>query len=209
MSQVIDKLLSIAGPPISSPVEQKVDLGSALAGELVALILNRTNGFYAFESALHVFPLGARSGSHGIDSWNAPELWRNSYDGMAEGLVFFAEDIFGGQFGIKDDAIYSFDPETGESSRLARSVDEWAGTILDDLEFMTGYPLAHQWQATNGPIASGDRLVPKRPFVLGGEYGLTNLIGLEAVKGMRFRGDLAVQIRDLPDGSSITFTIVD
>src|SRR5512138_2055752 len=129
MSQVIDKLLSVAGPPINPAIGKRVDPGSALAGELVALVLNRTNGFYAFESALHVFPLEARPGIHGIDSWNAPELWRNRYDGMADGLTFFAEDIFGGQFGIKGDAIYSFDPETGECSRLAGSVDEWAGKI--------------------------------------------------------------------------------
>lgn len=81
-----------------------MDLGSALAGELVSLILNRANGFYAFESAVHVFPLEAHSGSHGIVSWNVPELWRNWFDGMADGLVFFAEDIFGGLFGTKGDA---------------------------------------------------------------------------------------------------------
>jgi hypothetical protein len=65
------------------------------------------------------------------------------------------------------------------------------------------------WQAANGVLTVGERLVPKRPFTLGGEYNLANLVAMEAVKGMRFRGDLAVQIRDLPDGASITFKIVD
>jgi hypothetical protein len=128
---------------------------------------------------------------------------------MTEGLLFFAEDIFGGQFGVKGDVIYSLDTETGELSQLAGSVEEWARKILDDHEFITGYPIAHQWQAQNGTLAAGDRLVPKQPFVLGGEYSVTNIVALEAVKGMRFRGDLAVQIRDLPDGASITFKIVD
>jgi hypothetical protein len=208
MSRAIDKLLSIYGPPIRPPIERKVELGSRLANELVTLVLNRVNGFYAFESALHVFPLTENPGAHGIDSWNLPNLWRDHYDGMTDGILFFAEDIFGGQFGVKGDGIYSLDPETGELSHLAGSVDEWARKILDDHEFITGYPLAHQWQAENGPMAAGDRLVPKRPFVLGGEYSATNVVALEAVKGMCFRGDLAVQIRDLPDGASITFNIV-
>ncbi|RZU53302.1 hypothetical protein EV385_5217 [Krasilnikovia cinnamomea] len=128
---------------------------------------------------------------------------------MAEGILFFAEDIFGGQFGIKDDAIYSFDPETGEAAHLASSVDEWVRAVLGDYEFVTGYPLAHQWQAQYGVLPIGERLVPKRPFVLGGDYTPENLVALEAAKGMRFRGDLAVQLRDLPDGASIKFKIVD
>lgn len=209
MSKAIDMLLSAMGPPIGPPIGAEVDLGSARGNELVASILTQTNGFYGFESALHVFPFAAHAGNHGIDSWNAPDLWRNHYGGITDGFLFFAEDIFGGQFGIKDEVVCSFDPETGESSEVARSIDEWAGKLLDDYSFITGYPIAHQWQTINGALAAGSRLVPKLPFVLGGEYALANLVAMEAVEGMRFRGHLAVQIRDLPDGASITFNIVD
>jgi len=38
--------------------------------------------------------------------------------------------------------------------------------------------------------------VPKTPFVTGGEYAIQNFAAIEASRGMRFRGDLAVQIRD-------------
>jgi hypothetical protein len=209
MSQAIDKLLSLAGPPLGPPVEPVTKTGSGLLHELVSSVLSHADGFYAFESALHVFPLTGTSGILGIDSWNAADLWRNHYGGMADGFLFFAEDVFGGQFGIKEEVVYSLDPETGETSPLARSVDEWARKILDDYEFMTGYPLAHQWQVANGVLSVGERLLPKKPFVLGGEYSVANLVAMGAVKSMRFRGDLAVQIRDLPDGASITFKIVD
>lgn len=121
----------------------------------------------------------------------------------------FAEDIFGGQFAIKGDAIVSFEPETGEVTEIAGSIAGWARKILDDYEVITGYPIARQWQAANGALARGERLIPKRPFVMGGEYSVENLFAVEAVEGMRFRGDIAVQIRDLPDGASITFKIVD
>lgn len=210
MSQSTEKLLSLAGEPLGSPIESAAAVdGQPFSVDLIEAMLSRVNGFYAFESALHVFPLSGRPGAFGIDSWNEPGLWRDLYRGMADDFLFFAEDIFGGQFALKGDLIYSFDPETGEAVQVAESVDEWARKILDDFEVMTGYPVAHQWQVANGPVRPGDRLVPKRPFVLGGEYSVSNLVVMDAVKGMRFRGELAVQIRDLPDGASITFKIAD
>jgi hypothetical protein len=42
--------------------------------------------------------------------------------------------------------------------------------------------------------------VPKIPFVLGGPFEATNLYAADAVKAMRFYGNLASQIRELPDG---------
>jgi hypothetical protein len=45
--------------------------------------------------------------------------------------------------------------------------------------------------------------------VLGGEFAADNLCPLEAAKGMRFRAELATQIRDLPEGASVTFKIVE
>jgi hypothetical protein len=209
MSQYVEKLLSIAGTPIGPRIDAKADFGGAPYHDLVRSLLRYANGFYAFESALHVFPLSAYLGNQGIDSWNAPDLWKDHYCGMADEVVFFAEDSFGGQFGMKGEAVYTLDPETGDSSLFAGSIGEWAQKILENYEFHTGYPLAHEWQLANGPLAMGERLIPKRPFVLGGQYDLANLASLDAVKGMRFRGDLAVQIRDLPDGASIVFDIVD
>jgi hypothetical protein len=37
---------------------------------------------------------------YGLDVWNAPDAWVDSYEDLAKGS-FFAEDIFGNQFCIK------------------------------------------------------------------------------------------------------------
>jgi len=79
---------------------------------------------------------------------------------------------------------------------------------LRDYELHTGQRLAHAWQSQNRPLKPGERLVPKMPFVTGGEYAIQNLAAIEASRGMRFRGDLAVQIRDLPDGAQIRYSVV-
>ncbi|MBH3414533.1 SMI1/KNR4 family protein [Pseudomonas putida] len=122
-------------------------------------------------------------------------------------MPFFAEDVFGGQFCIKDSKVYTFDPETGSLEYLADDIESWVQMLLSDYEVLTGYPLAHQWQKQNGQLPAGKRLLPKVPFVLGGEFVLDNLYLADAVEGMKFRADIAIQIKELPDGAQIRLNI--
>jgi len=201
----LDRLVSIAGPAIGFTQPEVPGLPPDL-GDL----LSRKNGFLAFESALHVLPAGPVSGgTMSVQLWNDQDLWRSSYDGMADGLLFFAEDIFGGQFAFCSEGVVSFDPETGDVERIATDLESWADRVLADYQLLTGFPVAHSWQELHGQLPPGMRLVPKRPFVLGGEFGPANLYALDAAEGMRFRGELATQIRDLPEGASVSFKIVE
>lgn len=45
--------------------------------------------------------------------------------------------------------------------------------------------------------------------MLGGEFVLDNLYLADAVEGMKLRADIASQIRDLPDGAQIKFSVED
>jgi hypothetical protein len=45
--------------------------------------------------------------------------------------------------------------------------------------------------------------------VTGGAFEIDNLCSADAVEGMRARGSLAVQIRDLPDGAKIRYRFVE
>ncbi|WP_163505153.1 SMI1/KNR4 family protein [Fodinicola acaciae] len=145
-------------------VEVLLRAGIKLKFELLAL----ANGFYAFESALHVFPSGLGGDHINIETWNGPDLWRGLFQGMADHILFFAEDIFGEQFGIKNNKICSFNPETGETEEIASSLEEWAESILADYNMMTGYSLGSEWQRVNGSLPFNQRLLPKIPFILNG-----------------------------------------
>jgi len=105
--------------------------------------------------------------------------------------------------------VVAFDPETGEATRVAGSLEGWARAVLDDHELLTGYPLAHRWQVERGPIPAGSRLVAKVPFACGGDFEIENLALLGAVEGMRARAQIANQLRELPDGARISFRITD
>jgi len=172
-------------------------------------MLKRKNGFYAFESALHVFPLNGDESKISIEKWNSNGLWKDEYNGNLENITFYAEDLFAGQFGIQENKIVRFDPEVGEINTFSGDLVEWAEKILDDYDCETGYPLATDWQKRNGILQPGFRLLPKIPFVLGGEYEVENLYATEAVAGMYLRADIWRQIKDLPDGTDIELQVDD
>lgn len=204
----LDKLLSVAGSALTAATVEVPSSAGRLGEELLGM-LSRLNGFYAFESALHVRAGGPAAGEPSLQEWNADGLWRDAYDGMADGHLFFAEDVFGGQFSIKDDCVFTFDPETGEGGPFASSLEEWADHVLFDYEVLTGFHVAHDWQQRHGSLPAGSRLVPKRLFVLGGEYSAENLYVLDAAESMRYRAEIAVQIRDLPEGASVIVKVIE
>jgi hypothetical protein len=101
--------------------------------------------------------------------------------------------------------VLSFDPETAELQPVAHDIGGWIDAVLSDYRSLTGYSLAHAWQSQHGPLSASKRLLPKIPFVLGGSYDISNLFEEDAVQGMKVRGNVAVQIRDLPDGTPIEY----
>ena len=208
MNKYVKKLLSISSDAFSKEEhrfdEQVLNLSGDLSTQLSS-ILSVKNGFFSFESALRFFPTTHTQFSCSLNEWNSEDGWRKYYYDLAKDCLFFAEDIFGGQFCIKKDLIYSFDPETGEIERMANDLNEWAQIILDDYDYWTGYSLGNQWQSTHRTLQYDERLIPKTPFVLGGEYEVNNLTAVKCQKGMKFRADLAVRILDAPDGTEITF----
>lgn len=206
----ISKLLNLSSAPLNQQRPRlcggSLELAGSIGDELMA-VLSTINGFYSFESALHFLPSHSSLLSVGIEEWNAKSGWRQEFGNLADDCLFFAEDVFGGQFCIANDRVMSFDPETGDRRELGASLNDWAQLILREYRVLTGYPLAHSWQQANGPLPEGFRLIPRTPFVCNGSFDLGNLALIDAERGMRIRGSLARQIHDLPDGSQIVFSI--
>lgn len=208
MHHAITKLLSIASEPIDDPVgaTNALDNWGTLGKELTE-VLKLKNGFYAYESALLVRPLHNAHAPLGLLEWNAPKPWKADYVENLSDAFFFAEDVFGGQYCIREAKICTFDPETGLFEEMSPSLGAWANDVMADYQFRTGYPLAHEWQIGNSPLLPGMRLLPKIPFVCGGKYEVDNLYSFADVKGMSLRASIANQIRDLPDSAEIIIKI--
>lgn len=210
MLSIIEKLCSIGGPALC---EAAADEHSALMAREVGLyrLLCKKNGFFCFESALHVFHSGvAAINVPSLELWNDLRGWRGDYGNIISPQdVFFAQDIFGGQFFLREGGVWSFDPETAEIERVASDIEAWCSIILLDWRLLTGYSLAHEWQKVYGNLAANKRLVPKVPFFSGGDYSIENLYAEDAEASMKFRAEIARQIVDLPDGSTIRLTVAD
>ena len=211
MSKSLERLLSIGSAALDVSISRNiaddlVQAGLSSSRSELSHLLCQHNGFYAFESALLLRPLDHSSNPLGIKQWNNAQLWKTKYEMELADVVFFAEDLFGVQFCLRNNAIHSFDPETAEFNELAKNLDQWANWILEDHKLRTGWPLGHFWQLRNGPLPSGMRLLPKKPFVLGGEFAIDNLYALSDVEGMCFRASIANQIYGCPDGTKVTLS---
>ena len=201
------ELISLGATIVKTKQSFEIDEYTTLPQDL-HLFLLRSNGLFAFESALMIRPLITEGDIYSIIEWNDSKLWKSSYsDNLVLNTLFFAEDAFGCQFGFYENQIYFFDPETGEIEFMCKSFDEWCDLIVSEYKQYTGYQLMCEWQMANAPITLGHRLCPKLPFVLGGQYEVDNLYSINALQGMLLRSSIATQIRDLPDGSEIQLRI--
>lgn len=215
MYRYLEKLAQIGSEPLGGvldleEVSRMIQMDGSNKHELIYL-LGLKNGFYAFESALHVLPYWGQSPTdQEIIRWNEPSLWRSLYGEGTAQMFFFAEDLFGCQFYCNSEEVGRFDPETGDSEHLSRTLEDWADLVLTDYAVQTGYKIARQWQAAHGPLRPGNRLVPIYPFVTSqGSYDLSNLYEIDSLEGLRSRAEFAAAIKNLPDGAKIKITPID
>jgi hypothetical protein len=187
----------------------KKDFFASQIGDDLFKLLSVLNGAFFFNQSLRLFPTEDCPQSYGLETWNSAGLWRSTYPSLPLSSLFFAEDLFGFQFGILEDEIVRFDPETAELTRLASSLEGFSQRVLGDTDFLTGMSIARNWQSRFGDIHARHRLMPKVPFFLGGEFELGNLVSVESAKSMRIRGPIADKVRHLPDGTEIEFVIED
>jgi len=130
----IEELISMSGNALAPrPDTMPEFLDAYVLGASLFHMLQLKNGFYAFESALHVFPVTSDPET-GLQAWNDGSLWRGEYRDLAEGLLFFAEDIFQDQFCLsrKQNHLLRFHAETGGTTFVADSLEAWARVILSN-----------------------------------------------------------------------------
>jgi hypothetical protein len=205
----LEQLLSISSKAFARTRSISLLLSGKPRGELeqVQSMLDTKNGFAAFESALIVFPTIDTTFAPSIDSWNEMSGWRDSYRGfIPDDVVFFAEDLFGGQFGALQSEIVRLDPESGEIHHYAKTLLDWSERLLENYPEDTGWPLAHEWQVAKGPILSCQRLLPIQPFILGGDYIIENMTLVDSHIAMENWGRLFQAVKSVPDGQVVTIS---
>jgi len=192
-------------PPFSPLIER---LGGRHLPELRELLTGK-NGFLAFESALQVYPSPGDRAGLDLEAWNSPDGWKASYGEILSDTLVFAQDLFGFQFAANDKGIFSFDAEIGQLTFLADSISAWWAQLIEEPEEITGCPIGHDRQLINRPLQWEERLFPRLPFFLGGQFLPKDLFAMNARHGIEFRAYVYTQTKDLPEGTKVDLRGMD
>jgi len=201
---------STPGVPFEEDVFESVFSKTSIDLSLYREMLRQRNGFFCYHRSLHFFGACRAPRYHSLLQWNDPEGWRKEYRSLAENLIFFAEDVFGYQFALRDKKIVRFDFESGVCKPMARSFRKWFQLLEKRIDEHSGWPVAVHWEEIQGqsiPFESHLSVYP--PFIAGGEYDAEHLKPIDRFQHMGFSGHLAWQIKDLPDGTQIEISFED
>ncbi len=162
------ELIKGAGVPISRTPQRLRDLPVTLSKERrveLETVLHLRDGFRALSGALLVRPSVSVGTTQGLQAWNRLSSWRKPYARASE-LLFFAENIFGHQFGLYRDEVVRFDPERGTFEHSAFKLERWAARMLEERSAL-GEPQLEAWLAQGNPaLETTQKLQPSRPAIL-------------------------------------------
>ncbi|MES2590016.1 MAG: hypothetical protein V4622_13640 [Bacteroidota bacterium] len=165
------------------------------------------DGFY-FNNALHIYGQSKINDFHDLDFRTSQILKFFQQIIDFKEIKCFGEDAFGNQFIFYEKGIGMITIETGEIEFIAQNFDIWLKELENNSNNYTGESLFIEWEQLNGKIMYDERLTPKMPFVFGGGFEIENLYKSNFSKIIEFNSDLARQILDSPDGSSIELRII-
>lgn len=95
------------------------------------------------------------------------------------------------------------------SERITSSEEDFWRAVGNDTHGWQLRPLADECRRAGKVLAEGECYAFARPPVLGGDYTVENIWVSPWHEWFSFTADLFQQIRDLPDGATVSFKVVD
>jgi hypothetical protein len=201
-------------PPFEPAIAERVLGPSGAPGTPHRRLLEMTNGAYLYDHALHFFGACEAPPWHSLPAWNAPTTWRDTYPDGVAGLVCFAEDAFGDQFayderGAQAGAVVVFEAELGRVVPAAPSFLLWLEALVAHPAAVLPIDVLAAQRAEHRSLGSGMHLFAYPPLFTPESREGVSLGHVDAVEAMRFRGQLASQVRRLPPGSRVEIKLED
>ncbi len=190
------------------------DLGAPLPPALQDLLQVQNGGYYR-DGLLHVLGAGRPLRQDDLASWNHPDLWKARYRMTElETMLFFAEDVFGNQFGVKlgepEPTVWRFDAEHGEMDEMAPNLSDFLNRLLvKEGPWLLGADLLQAYRESGAPWIPGRHLSSLTPALLGGGTEPENLKPQEPWIHLHLTGQIVAQIRPLPAGVPIAGIRID
>ena len=148
-------------PPPFDPAAAEATLAAAAwSRPMHEQLLQKWNGFYAFDGLLHVLGACDAPVNHSLAAWNAPDGWRASWGRLTEGLTFFAQDAFGDQFAYRAGKIVRMRATYGGILATSASLAEWVETVFLEPDKALNQRLFRECVRIHGPLPRGGHFVP-------------------------------------------------
>lgn len=128
---------------------------------------------------------------------------QSNYSDLSPGEVIYL-NVFGEPFFAESGSVFKVSPETGGREEVC-SLNDFSPGGLDD--YWTGESLKQQWEMIHGAIPADNFLVPVTPFVLGGEFDISNLMSIDKDEAIGYYKRIRDGIRDLPDGATVKIEV--
>jgi hypothetical protein len=171
-------------------------------------LLERTNGYVAYDGGLHVRGACHTPAWHALrTAWDGPLAFHTLYPSIRPDDCPFAEDALGDQYLMRDGAIVHLDGETGDVSLFASDLYAFDAAVRDDPVSCLGLAPLEQFRTDGGALAAGQLLSVYPPFCMATESGGVSLRAIDALDRRRSLAALALQIRQLPDGATVDLVV--
>lgn len=166
-------------------------------------VLAEANGFIVHEGALHFRGASLTPDWHSLRyAWRGPSAFHTLYESVMTSDIPFAQDQFGDQFLLRNDAVFQLSAETGEVDQLAESLDAFFSKLAEDIEGFLNIELGKTMQP-------GQLLLAYPPFIFKESGSGALLKPMQAGQVIAFHADLARQIKEVPDGGRIDIIVPD
>lgn len=168
---------------------------------------NIGNGGFFLSQSLLIYPHTGDIEYPGIKGVN--DCLRENFGVYFEGLIAFGQDIFGNQFCFDtiNSKVVFFNIEDATKFNMATDFRGWVDCFVKDYDYYSGYSYSIDWQI-NHRLEFNQRLCPKKPFTIGGDYNVANFYASAYPAYLKLNAALAIQLHDLPDGTPVQLTIL-
>lgn len=179
--------------------------------KLVVDLFQLTNfgGLLIYDSSIIFYPQGSQYSSSTFNSDNIKAYLLNLDFKLDANIYLVGADIFGNQFGICNENLYFINIETNEIELLANKIlfSSIINIIDSDFKYFSGIGLKQEFEKKNNTTLGFHRLVPIKPFAIGGEFEVENLYALDFFKTLSYNCNLAKQFRSIPDGEYVKIVV--
>jgi len=196
--------------PIMNPAHRTWDGGDSDDVELLATLpdglraaIAHPAGFILHHGAIHFRGCVHQPDWHSLrTAWHSECAFHRLYPAVLETDIPFAQDQLGDQYFIRGEEVFRLDAETGDIERFAPDLESFLAGIGGDIADYLNVGLDHQ-------LKPGFLLRAYPPFCMAESGKSASLRPVPAEELIHFHADLAAQIRDVPDGGKIVFTVTE